>query len=146
VLGSVLNDGCRDGLAQHAAQLPPEAAERAGDSLAFVVQAADRFGPAGQELLGAARQSFVDGFNTTIVVASLVMAAGAPVVFGRGRRPDDRGRALYATAEPGRPGSDVAAAVRSVATPDTVLPEPAAVDAAPPGAAGHRPVSPAARP
>jgi EmrB/QacA subfamily drug resistance transporter len=155
VLGSVLNDGYRDGLARHTAQLPPEAAERAGDSLAFVVQAADRFGPAGEELLGAARQSFVDGFNTTMVVASLVMAVGALVVFGRGRRSDDRGRALDATAEPDRPGSDVTAAPGAAtpgamspdaATPDAALPGLAPVGAGPRRAGGRRPVSPGARP
>lgn len=86
VLGSVLNDGYRDGIAAHAAQLPPEGAERARDSLAFVAGAAEQFGPAGEELLAAGRQAFVDGFNTTMVVAAVVVAFGALVVLGRGRR------------------------------------------------------------
>jgi EmrB/QacA subfamily drug resistance transporter len=86
VLGSVLNNGYRDGIAQHTTHLPADAAERASDSLAFVVQAADRFGPAGQQLVAAGRQSFVDGFGTTMAVASAVMAFGALVVLGRGRR------------------------------------------------------------
>lgn len=137
VLGSVLNDGYRDGLAQHTAQLPPEAAERAGDSLAFVVEAAERFGPAGQQLLAAGRQAFVDGFNTTMVVASLVMAFGALVVFGRGRGTDDRERALDLTAEPGRAGDGVTALA------DAVLPEAPTPPEAP---APRRPVSPGARP
>ncbi len=98
VLGSVLNDGYRDGIAQHTSALPPEAAERASDSLAFVVHAAERFGPAGQQLVDAGRQSFVDGFGTTMAVASAVMALGALIVAGRRRRrdPEPAGHALIA--------------------------------------------------
>jgi hypothetical protein len=88
VLGSILNNGYRDGLAEHTAQLPPEAAARARDSLAFVVNTAERFGAPGQELLAAARGSFVDGLSTTMAVAAGLMLAGAIVVFGRGRRSD----------------------------------------------------------
>jgi EmrB/QacA subfamily drug resistance transporter len=152
VLGSVLNDGYRDGLAQHTAQLPPEAAERAGDSLAFVVEAAERFGPAGQQLLAAGRQAFVDGFNTTMVVASLVMAFGALVVFGRGRGTDDRERALDLTAEHGRAGDGVTALADAVLpeAPASRRPVPAGrppVDAVQPDTpADRRPVSPGARP
>ncbi|MBN2622803.1 MAG: MFS transporter [Acidimicrobiales bacterium] len=97
VLGSVLNDGYRDGIAAHAAQLPPEGAERARESLAFVAGAAEQFGPAGEQLLAAGRQAFVDGFNTAMVVAAVVVACGALVVLGRGRRSP-------ATHEPGAPG------------------------------------------
>jgi EmrB/QacA subfamily drug resistance transporter len=88
VLGSLLNNGYRDGVVEHTAQLPPEAAEQARDSLAFVVNAAGRFGAPGQELLAAARVSFVDGLSTTMTVAAVVMAVGAVIVFGRGRRSD----------------------------------------------------------
>jgi hypothetical protein len=88
VLGSLLNNGYRDGVVEHTAQLPPEAAEQARDSLAFVVNAAGRFGAPGQELLAAARVSFVDGLSTTMTVAAVVMAVGAVTVFGRGRRSD----------------------------------------------------------
>ena len=86
VLGSILNDGYRDGIAAHTAGLPPEAAERAQDSLAFVAQAAARLGPGGQEVLAAGRSAFVDGFTTTMVVAAAVMAVGAVAVHGRPRR------------------------------------------------------------
>lgn len=88
VLGSILNNGYRDGIADQTEQLPPEAAEGAQDSLAFVVEAAGRFGAPGQELLEAARASFVDGFTTTMQVAGVIMAIGAVIVFGRGRRSD----------------------------------------------------------
>jgi EmrB/QacA subfamily drug resistance transporter len=97
VLGSVLNDGYRDGIAQHTSQLPADAAERASDSLAFVVDAAEHFGPAGQQLVDAGRQSFVDGFGTTMAAAAVVMALGALIVAGRRQRRDpdaaDRERA-----------------------------------------------------
>jgi hypothetical protein len=91
VLGSVLNDGYRDGIAQHTSQLPADAAERASDSLAFVVQAAERFGPAGQQLVDAGRRSFVDGFGTTMTVASVAMVLGALIVAGHRRRHDPEG-------------------------------------------------------
>lgn len=86
VLGSILNDGYRDGIAEHTAQMPPEAAERARDSLSFVVHAAGRFGEPGQQLLDAARRSFVDGYTTAMAVCSAIVAVGALVVFGRGGR------------------------------------------------------------
>lgn len=88
VLGSVLNNGYRDGIAEQTAQLPDEAAENARGSLAFVVEAAEGFGAPGQELLAAARQSFVDGFSSTMQVAAVIAALGAVIVFGRGRRSD----------------------------------------------------------
>ena len=84
VLGSILNDGYRDGIAEHTAQMPPDAAERARDSLSFVVHAAGRFGEPGQQLLDAARSSFVDGYTTAMAVCSAIVLVGALVVFGRG--------------------------------------------------------------
>jgi EmrB/QacA subfamily drug resistance transporter len=105
VLGSILNNGYRDGIAEQTEQLPPEAAEGARDSLAFVVEAADEFGAPGQELLGAAQASFADGFTTTMQVAAAIMAVGAVIVFGRGRRSDagdDRSDEL-ADSEPDEP-------------------------------------------
>jgi EmrB/QacA subfamily drug resistance transporter len=80
VLGSVLNDRYRAGVAHATGQLPPEAAERARGSLAAVVGAADRFGPAGRDLVATARTAFVDGLSTTMVVAAVAMGVGALVV------------------------------------------------------------------
>ena len=112
----------------------PARGRRAGRRLARLRGAGRRpLRPAGQDLLAAARQAFVDGFNTTMVVASVVMAVGALVVFGGG----GRGRAGL----PGRPGhapTSVAPA-RPGADPAPAL----SVDAVRPGATDRgRPVSP----
>jgi EmrB/QacA subfamily drug resistance transporter len=110
VLGSVLNDGYRNEIVQHTSQLPPEAAARAHDSLAFVVNAAGRFGAPGQELLAAARASFVDGFNTTMVVAAVIAAVGALVVLTQGgRRSEVVVQAAPADDLAAKPDPDVAA-------------------------------------
>jgi EmrB/QacA subfamily drug resistance transporter len=101
VLGSLLNNGYRDGIAEATGQLPPEAAEQARDSLAFVVNAAGRFGAPGQQLLETARASFVDGMSSAMTIAAVVMAVGALIVFGRGRHGGDRrGPRHLATGEP----------------------------------------------
>jgi EmrB/QacA subfamily drug resistance transporter len=121
VLGSLLNNGYRDGVVEHTAQLPPEAAERARDSLAFVVNAAGRFGAPGQELLAAARASFVDGLSTTMTVAAVVMAVGAVLVFGRGRRSDQVDRPDGVEQADGAGGADQADGadpVRGAVRPD----------------------------
>ncbi|HEX6419738.1 MAG TPA: MFS transporter [Acidimicrobiales bacterium] len=109
VLGSVLNSGYREGIAAHTAQLPAEVAGHARDSLAFVVHAAGRFGAPGEQLLAAARASFVDGLSTTMVVAAVVMAAGALVVHGRGGRTDHAAAAGTAAAGTAAAGSGAAA-------------------------------------
>ena len=80
VLGSVLSSGYRGDVETHTEGLPPEAAERASDSLAFVVHGADRLGPAGEQLLGVARESFVNGMQTAMWVGASVMAVGAVAV------------------------------------------------------------------
>lgn len=80
VLGSVLSGGYRGDIEPHTEGLPPEAAEKASDSLAFVVHGADRLGPAGDELLGVARDSFVSGMHTAMWVAAAVMATGAAAI------------------------------------------------------------------
>ncbi|MCB0955673.1 MAG: hypothetical protein KDB12_05885, partial [Ilumatobacter sp.] len=77
VLGSLLTSGYHDGLRPAAAALPPEVAERARESLAFVVHAADQLGPRGGELVTAARSAFVDGLQSAMWVAAAIMAAGA---------------------------------------------------------------------
>ena len=80
VLGSVLSSGYRGDVERHTEGLPPDAAERASDSLAFVVHGADRLGPAGEQLLGVARESFVNGMQTAMWVGASVMALGALAV------------------------------------------------------------------
>ena len=107
VLGSLLTSGYHDGLRPAAAALPPEVAERARESLAFVVHAADQLGPRGGELVTAARSAFVDGLQSAMWVAAAIMAAGAvaTAVLHRLDAPE--------SAEPAADGHDVPALVRS---------------------------------
>ena len=77
VLGSVLASGYRSNVETHTEALPADVAESASDSLAFVVHGAEHLGPAGQQLLGVARDSFVNGMQTAMWVAASIMAAGA---------------------------------------------------------------------
>lgn len=78
VLGSVLNNGYRDGLEPYVQALPPAAQEAALNSIAFVkVAPLDQFGPAGQALADAARQAFVSGVTGAVLVTSAVLLLGA---------------------------------------------------------------------
>ncbi len=89
VLGSVLTSGYHDGIEPATVNLPPEAAAHAHESLAFVVHAADRLGPAGTELVETARSAFVDGLQSAMWIAAAIMAAGA-VTTALLHRHDDR--------------------------------------------------------
>lgn len=80
VLGSTITAVYRDGLADAVTGLPPEAAESAQSSIAFVQVASERFGPAGEELLAAAEAAFVDAASTAFLVAAAVQLVVAVVV------------------------------------------------------------------
>ncbi len=77
MLGSILTSGYQHGIDPHLGALPPDAAERARGSLAFVVQAADRLGPRGPELVDVAKQSFTDGMQTAMWVGAAVLIVGS---------------------------------------------------------------------
>ncbi|MEZ5406863.1 MAG: MFS transporter [Acidimicrobiales bacterium] len=79
VLGSLLASGYHSGIEPATQGLPPEAAAHAHESLAFVVHAADQLGPAGDGLVAAAREAFVDGLQSAMWVAAAIMACGAAV-------------------------------------------------------------------
>ena len=79
VLGSLLTSGYHSGIDPATQGLPPEAAAHAHESLAFVVNAADRLGPAGDSLVVAARDAFVDGLQSAMWVAAVIMASGAVI-------------------------------------------------------------------
>jgi predicted MFS family arabinose efflux permease len=89
VLGSVLNAAYRDGLAPATHGLPPQAADAAQSSIAFIERGADRLaamGPAGDRLASAAQQSFVDATGTAFLVAAGVLMLGAVAVWFRAPR------------------------------------------------------------
>ena len=82
VLGSALNDAYRSGMADAVLGLPHAMADRVLSSVSFVKLGGDRleqFGPAGERLVAAAQQSFVDAASTAFLVAAVGLFAGAVV-------------------------------------------------------------------
>jgi len=78
ILGTILNEGYRNGLTDALVGLPAAVAERAQSSIAFTRIGADQLaqlGPAGQRLIEAAEQSFVDATG-----AAFLTAAGALMI------------------------------------------------------------------
>jgi EmrB/QacA subfamily drug resistance transporter len=83
VLGSTLSAGYRHGLGSATDQLPPDAARAAESSIAFITRGADQLaamGPAGDRLVAAAQQSFVDATGTAFLLAAGVLFLGAIAV------------------------------------------------------------------
>ena len=80
VLGSVLNDAYRSGVAEPTASLPPEAAEHATSSLPGAMQVAETLGAQGAGLVTAAQAAFMDGLTLSMVVGAIVLALGAAFV------------------------------------------------------------------
>ncbi len=87
VLGSVLNSGYRNGMADAVAGLPTQAAEAVQDSIAFVQMAPmEQFGPRGEALVAAANEAFASGVSSAVMVAGGVLIAVAVVVLVFGPR------------------------------------------------------------
>ena len=81
ILGSVLNQQYRDGMADAVHGLPHAVAEGAQGSIAFTQSdRLDQLGPAGQQLVAAAQHAFVNGSSAALLVAAGVVAVGAVVV------------------------------------------------------------------
>jgi EmrB/QacA subfamily drug resistance transporter len=108
ILGSALNQGYRDGMADAAAALPPQVAERVLASIAFTdAPELAQFGEAGQRLVAQAHDAFVAGVADAVLVGSIVLMATAIVVFvlapGRAAQEAVATRPLV---EPGQPTSE----------------------------------------
>jgi EmrB/QacA subfamily drug resistance transporter len=87
VLGSVLNAGYRDGMATAVAGLPPQLAEAATSSIAFVRYGPiEQLGERGAALVTAANQAFADGVSAAVVAAGAVLIGVAIVVLLFGPR------------------------------------------------------------
>jgi EmrB/QacA subfamily drug resistance transporter len=89
VLGSALSAGYRDGLDSAVAGLPPAVAEKVQSSIAFTEAGAEqlsRMGPAGDQLIAAAQQSFVDAIGLAFLIAAGTLALAALVVAVRAPR------------------------------------------------------------
>ena len=81
LLGSMLNQGYRDGMADVVASLPPAIAERVLGSIAFTGSPEiAQFGEVGQRLVEQARQAFVGGVGDAVLVGSVILLAGAVAV------------------------------------------------------------------
>jgi EmrB/QacA subfamily drug resistance transporter len=84
ILGSLLNDRYRTQIAPATRHLPRAAAAHAKDSIAFVEQAAPRFGAAGRALAGHAEHAYVSGLSLALLAAAGIVAATALLVALRG--------------------------------------------------------------
>ncbi len=112
ILGTVLNSVYRARVSDSTTGLPPEIAARAGSSIAFLQQGADRLaqlGPAGSRLINDAQSGFVDAARTSLVVAGITLLVTSLIVFWRAPRretSDTTGDAASAAvaAEPTKPG------------------------------------------
>jgi EmrB/QacA subfamily drug resistance transporter len=81
ILGSVLNQQYRDGLAGAVRGLPEAVAHGAEGSIAFTQsEPLGQLGPAADQLVAAARSAFVDGSSTALLVAAGVVVVAAGVV------------------------------------------------------------------
>jgi len=81
ILGSILNQGYREGMAAAVVELPPQIAERVLGSIAFTASpAVAQFGEAGQRLVEQARAAFVGGVGDAVLVASVILIVTAVAV------------------------------------------------------------------
>jgi len=81
VIGSVFNSAYQTNLGSAVAQLPPQAAEAASNSIGAALQIATQLpGPAGDALVTAARQGFVDAMSVAIWIPVVVASMAALLV------------------------------------------------------------------
>jgi EmrB/QacA subfamily drug resistance transporter len=80
VLGSVLNSAYRSHVASATAGLPPQAASAIKGSIAAAAQAAPKHGAKGAALLNHAQSAFVNGLQSSLLVAAGVLFAAAVIV------------------------------------------------------------------
>ncbi|HSA53607.1 MAG TPA: MFS transporter [Yinghuangia sp.] len=101
VLGSILNNGYRQGVSDNApAGLPPEAVNTAQESLAVSQAVAERLGTQGEALGRAAVDAFIDGYSVAYLASAalLLVTAAAILRFGPRRTTAEAGTALAETA------------------------------------------------
>ena len=81
VLGSILNQAYRDGMADAVVGLPPQVAERVLGSIAFTgAPQIAQMGEQGRQLVEAAQRAFVTGVGSSVFAAAAILVAAAVVV------------------------------------------------------------------
>jgi len=100
ILGSVLNQQYRDGMAEAVQGLPSAVAEGAQGSIAFTQSAqVARLGSVGEHLVSAAEQAFVDGISGALLLAAGIVAVTAVLVAVLAPGSERRGAAAAGRAE-----------------------------------------------
>jgi len=101
VLGSIVNDRYRAGMAPVLDRLPPQIATRAEESIAFVQSgAAGQLGPDGPRLVAEAERAFVDGTTTAMLVAAALLLLSAVYVALRAPKRDEVAESAAQVAPP----------------------------------------------
>jgi MFS family permease len=101
ILGSLLNQGYRDGMADAVAALPPPVAERVLASVAFTGSPEiARFGAAGEVLVARARDAFVGGVGDALLVGAVALVVAAVAVAVLAPRRAGRRGSVPASPEP----------------------------------------------
>jgi EmrB/QacA subfamily drug resistance transporter len=81
ILGSILASVYGSAMAPSVANLPPEAAGFAQDSIGGAFRVAEQMGALGEPLIAAANQAFVDGMSISVWVAAGVALLGAIITW-----------------------------------------------------------------
>ncbi|MDT0345073.1 MFS transporter [Streptomyces litchfieldiae] len=85
VLGSVLNNGYRQGISDNApAGLPPEAVHAAQESLAVSQAVAERLGAHGEQLGRVAIDAFIDGYAIAYLASAVLLTLTAAAILALG--------------------------------------------------------------
>ena len=105
ILGSMLNQGYRDGMVAAMAGLPEQVAERITSSIAFTASPlVTMMGAEGERLVEQAREAFVGGVGTALLTAAILLiitAVAVAFLAPRPKRGDERetSAALASTAD-----------------------------------------------
>ncbi len=103
ILGSILNQAYRDGMAGAVANLPAQIGERVLNSIAFVGSPEiAQLGPSGQALVAHAQQAFVNGVGSAVFAGSIILFVASLAVFvlAPGRQPVAEHDTLVTEPEP----------------------------------------------